>query len=412
MIKEQNKKMISNTAMLYLLTFAKLILPLITFPFLTRILSVSSYGQMTYVKSCTNYMQLIVDFGFLLSATKDIARLTNNSEISKICSKVTYAKIFLSIICFIIYLIMIFFIPILKRDILFSILSLVPIFLSIFLFDYYFRGIEKMHIVAIRFTIAKLISVILTLMFIKNDNQLIYIPVFEILTTIGAVISTIIYLKKEKIKLIRINFVDVIDEIKKSFVFFLSDIASTAFTLINTFLIGILLSESDVAYWGVAYTLISAVQSMYNPISNGIYPTMVKTKSFKTIKRVLFIFMPIIILGIIFCYFAAPSIINIINGPQYIPSIKVFRGLLLLLLFSFPAIILGWPTLGAIDKDYEVTKTTIIASIVHVLGLAILIGTNNFNIFSIAIMRCITEGCLLIVRINYVVKYKQDFKVT
>ena len=407
-----NKNTINNTVMLYILTFAKLVLPLLTFPYLTRVLSVSSYGQLTYVKSCTNYMQLVVDFGFLLSATKDIARIVNKKEeVSEICSRVTFAKIILSFICFIVYVIMIIMIPILNNNVTFSILSIFPIILSIFLFDYYFRGIEKMHILTIRFIIVKIISTVLTLLFVKSDNDLILIPIFDILSSFVAIGSTILYLKKENIHIyVNIHLIkSSFNEIKRSAVYFFSDIASTAFTLINTFLIGLFLTADDVAYWGVAYTLISAVQSMYNPISNGIYPTMVKTKSFGLIKKVLYIFIPITIAGVIFCYFSAPMIINIINGSQYYSSVGVFRGLLLVLLFGFPAIILGWPTLGAIDREKEVTFTTILSAIIHVTGLCILILLNRFNIYSIAITRSITEFFIFILRAIYVFKYRNEF---
>lgn len=409
MLKSQNKKMISNTIMLYLLTFAKLVLPLLTFPYLTRILSVASYGQVTYVKSCTNYIQLIIDFGFLLSATKDIALMNRKKDISELCSKVTLAKIILGFICLFVYIIMILTIPILKLNVAFSLLSIIPILLSIFLFDYYFRGIEKMHIVAIRFIIAKTISVILTFIFIKNDSQLILIPIFDTITNIGAAISTILYLYKHNIRLIRVKFFDAIEEIKKSFTFFASDIASTAFTLVNTFLIGILLNETDVAYWGVAYTLISAVQSMYNPISNGIYPNMVRTKSLNIIKKVFLIFMPITILGVVFCYVAAPWIIQIVNGSQYMNSVPIFRNLLFVLLFGFLAIILGWPSLGAINRNIFVTKSTIYASVIHITVLFILCITDLFTVYNVALARSFTEICLFMFRFYYFKKFKNEF---
>lgn len=46
--------------------------PLLTLPYLTRVLSVESYGVVSYVKAVMQYMQLVVDFGFMLSGTKDI----------------------------------------------------------------------------------------------------------------------------------------------------------------------------------------------------------------------------------------------------------------------------------------------------------------------------------------------------
>ena len=58
--------------MLYIMNIAKMIFPLIVLPYLTRVLTVPGYGVVAYVKAIMAYMQLIVDFGFMLSGTKDI----------------------------------------------------------------------------------------------------------------------------------------------------------------------------------------------------------------------------------------------------------------------------------------------------------------------------------------------------
>ena len=73
-------KVFKNTFMLYLMSFAKLILPLLTMPYLTRVLSEEGYGLMSYVRSYMTYMQLFVDFGFILSSVKDIVKADNDKK--------------------------------------------------------------------------------------------------------------------------------------------------------------------------------------------------------------------------------------------------------------------------------------------------------------------------------------------
>ncbi len=63
-----------NTTWLFIFQFAKIIFPFITLPYLTRILSTDSYGVVTYVKTVMTYMQIFVDFGFILSGTKEIVK--------------------------------------------------------------------------------------------------------------------------------------------------------------------------------------------------------------------------------------------------------------------------------------------------------------------------------------------------
>ena len=65
----KQKNVLKNIIMLYGMSIAKIVFPLLTLPYLTRVLSVESYGVVSYVKAVMQYMQLGVDFGFMLSGT-------------------------------------------------------------------------------------------------------------------------------------------------------------------------------------------------------------------------------------------------------------------------------------------------------------------------------------------------------
>ena len=65
------------------MNIAKMLFPLLTLPYLTRVLSTDCYGSVVYVKSVTTYLQLLVDFGFVLSATKSIVQAREDSPPGK-----------------------------------------------------------------------------------------------------------------------------------------------------------------------------------------------------------------------------------------------------------------------------------------------------------------------------------------
>ena len=96
-VDKKSKLIIKNTSMLLLLNIAKLIFPFVTLPYLTRVLSTEGYGIVSYVKAVMSYMQVIIDFGFMLSATKQIVEVKNNKEeIGKIVGTNIAAKILLT----------------------------------------------------------------------------------------------------------------------------------------------------------------------------------------------------------------------------------------------------------------------------------------------------------------------------
>ena len=409
----QNKKIVKNTTMLYAMNIAKMIFPLITLPYLTRVLSVPGYGMVVYVKAIMQYMQLIVDFGFLLSGTKDIVLAgTNQDKINKEVGNIFVAKLMLSVVAFLGLCCIIPFITILKENILFVILSYIVVFLTCFLMDFFFRGIEKMEVITIRFVIMRGIATLLTFFVVKDDSDLLWIPVLDIAGTIVAIVLVWYELKKNEVKIKPEGIRPVLAKIKESAIYFFSDMATTAFNALNTVLIGIYLDAVGVAFWGVCMQLIGAAQSLYTPITNGIYPHMVRTRDASLLKKTMIRFMPVVILGCIFTLFVAKYAIVIIAGSKYVGASSTLKLLIPVLLFSFPSMLYGWPALGAIGRQKETTITTVTSACFQVALLIVLITTNHFNLVTISIARGCTELVLFSLRFFLCKKYKSDFSIS
>ena len=406
----KNKNIVNNTIMLMIFNIAKIVFPFITLPYLTRILTTDSYGIVAYVKTVMSYMQIFVDFGFVLSATKDIVKCREDkNEMERVIGDTMVARVILGGLGFIVVLILSLALPILRTNILYTMLSYVAVFLSIFLMDFLFRGLERMHVITIRFIVMKIISTILTFVLIKSDQNLILIPILDIVSTLVAILMVWYEIGKMQLKLKFSEMKKVISTLKDSFVYFLSNVAATSLNALSTIIIGIYTSPTEVAYWSLCMQIIGSITACYNPISDGIYPEMIKTKNTAIIKKVLKIFMPIVLAGCIFSYFFANIGFMILGGEKYSNAVPVFRLLIPTLFFGFPAIIFGWPTLGAIGKAKETTVTTIIAISVYIIYIVGLIVTKSFTITNIAIGRSITEMVLFGTRYWFYRKYKSLF---
>lgn len=408
MMKQKN--VLKNIIMLYGMSIAKIVFPLLTLPYLTRVLSVESYGVVSYVKAVMQYMQLAVDFGFMLSGTRDIVNAKNDHEkLEKEVGDILLARIILAVVAFIALLGMIAMIPLLRVNAGYTLLAFATVFLSVFLLDYFFRGIEKMQVITLRFVTMRGIATAMTFVFVHSDKDILFVPLLDAIGSLVAVILVFVELKKENIAIRFSGVKTALEKLKASFVCFASDMATTAFGALNTLLIGAFLPATDVAFWSVCMQLIGAVQTMYTPIADGIYPEMIKTKSWKFIKRLLMIFMPIVFAGSAFSIAVAPYVLQIVGGEQYVAATSLFRALVPVLIFSFPGIVLGWPTLGALDKAAQVTKTTILSAVVQVASLLLLIATGRFTVMWIAIFRCVTEFVLMTSRGWYCWKYRKEF---
>lgn len=404
-------KVTKNTIMLYIMNIAQLILPLVTLPYLTRVLTVDNYGVVNYVKSIMTYMQIIIEFGFILSATKDIVKAGNDKKIiGEITGNVILGKILLSLLSLIVLIIFTIFVPILKNNVAFTMLSFIPIFLSTFLIDFFFRGIEKMEVITIRYIVMKSISTLLTFLFVRGNGDLLMIPILDIIGNVVAILLVWKKVYKLGIKLSFGTMKDIWDSIADSFLYFISSMASTAFGALNTLLVGILLSSKEVAYWSLAMQILGAIQALYTPINNGIYPEMVKERKFSLIIKVIKIFMPVVFIGCLIILLFSKPILFVIGGRKYLEMSYLIKLLIPVIIFSFPAMLFGWPVLGAIDKVKETTTTTVVTAIVQVVGLIVLMLVGEFTLVNIALLRGGTEFILLTSRLYFINKFKFMFK--
>ena len=353
-----------------------MVFPFLILPILTRRLSVEVYGDLTYVKTVMNFMQIFVDFGFMLSATKELAKINqqklntrktiqeaaarkstvqeataqkstaqesaaqkpttqkSNEKFEQVITNTLFARILLGLTGLFITLILCIFIPILHRNLLFTLLSYLAVFLSIFLFDFLFRGLEIIHIMTIRFILMKTVSTLLTIFFVKQDNQLLYIPLFDIFSSILAILLVLFELKKLGFKFQRPNLKASLVSLKTSFIYFLSDISATAFNAISTIIIGLVFSSSEVAFFGLSIQIIVAIQSLLGQLSSGIYPEMVRQKSYKFVSRIFrktFIYVLIFTIAVILL---SPLGLQILAGNKYLTAIPVIQILAITFFFQ------------------------------------------------------------------------------
>ena len=446
-----------NIISLYGFTIAKLVFPMLVLPYLTRVLSLEAYGLVAYVKTIMSYMQQLVDFGFMLSGTREVVEIVQGSAISlrveggsQQCSDssnpsvsfadsppdatpfatswpsspyggrkgdqgmmktnialnqavgdIMVARLLNAGIALLILAILIFAIPILSANKIFVFFSFATIFASIFLFDYVFRGLEQMQVITYRFMVMKSISTVLTFFVVKSDADIMWIPALDLAGSLVAVGLVLFELRKFGITPQFTTLANAVKKLKESAIYFASEASTSVFGALNTVLVGIFLPLAQVAFWSLVMQILGAVQSLYSPITSGLFPRMVATKSKGLLLKMFAIFVPVVFAGCVFTYFISDYAVVLIAGEKYLPSAEVLRWVTPWLFLGFPAMLFGWPALGAIGKVRQVTSTTVGAAIFQVIGLAVLGFTGNFTLLTIAVLRNVTEFLFTCARMSY-----------
>ncbi len=401
-IREKKSTLLNNTILLYILTISNYFFSFITIPYQTRILGPENYGKLGFAIALTTYFQLIFDFGFILSATADVAdNRDNTNRLSAIMSSVIIIKLILIILSFIFLLVLSEFIPKIKEDILLFILFFLYSAINSMLPDYLYRGLENMKIITYRTLAVKFFFTIMIFALLKDRSQYYYVPVLNIIGATGAVIFVYNHVfRKLRVKIVLVKPIDILKTFKKSSYFFYSRIATSVYDATNTFILGLIYPSGNiVGYFTSANNLVKTARSGFSPITDSLYPYMIKNKDYKLIKKILLFSVPIILLGCIFIGILAEPICILLFGKEFKNAALILKLLLPLIVLGLPNYLLGFPTLTPLGLAKYANLSNILAAIIQVIGLVSLNLAGLLNVYSICILTCITELCVLLIRL-------------
>ena len=401
-----------NTIMLYIMTFSSYFLSFITVPYQTRVLGPEKYGLIGVATALMAYFRLVIDFGFLLSATEEVANYRDDKKkLSNILTSVTLCKIVLSVVSFVVLYILCTFVDQWKGNTTFFTLYFVAIAISSFVPDYLYRGIEQMQYITIRSVAIKVLFTCLIFIFVKSSDDYMLIPILQLVGNLLSLLYVYVDLfARLRIFFSKVRFIDIVCSMKKSFFFFLSRIATTVYTVSNTIILDILSRGTATAYYTTADKLVSTAKQGFSPVADSLYPYMVRNKDFNIIKKSLLIIEPIVILGCAILFVCAEPICVWFFGSEYAQTGNVLRALLPIIVVTFPNYIFGFPMLGAMGLSKHANYSTLIGSIIHVLNLCILFFTGNMNIITLAITTSVTECVVLAYRCIVIYRNKKMFR--
>ena len=396
----KNSRLKRNTLFLYAATIVKLIGPLVTLPYLTRVLSVETYGYVSFVKSYATYAQLLLDFGFLLSATKEIALAVGDSEkIGRIAGDTVLEKALLAVAGTLITAVLCTALPLLNTVPLFTWLYYLSCVSTILILDFLYRGLQRMEYAAIPLVIAKIIVVVFTVVFVRGDDDLLLVPLFELMGNACAGLASLALLRKVDVCPSFSSPSVWFRDLKESGVYFLSNFATSFFGALTTFVVGIYLEMSQVAFWSLCMTGVSAAKAIYAPLGNSIFPYMVENRDFALANRIARMgAVPLAVLSLV-VFFFGDGIMSLVGGESYAPAGSVLTLLLPVMVFSFYSMLYGWPVLGVFGSSREVTLTTIGAAVLQIACVAIVIATGQLNLTTLALCCGLSEFFLLASRL-------------
>ena len=408
-INKEDFKIISNN--FFSLTSLKVltyILPLITFPYLIRVLGIEKFGLIMFAQATMYYFEIVVDFGFNLSATREVAlNVKKPNKLNEIISAVFSIKFMLLLFSFLVLIVAINLFDRFLQDSMLYYYSFLKIIALAFFPVWFFQGIEKMKYITLIDILSKSIFTVLIFVFVQSESDYILVPLISGVGYIVGTIFSLIYLfKRFKKSFIICSFSVIKKYFNDSLMFFLSRVSVSLYTTSNAFVLGLVTSNIMVGYYAVAEKLYMVIRQMYQPIVQVIYPYISKTRNVKFFKKLYPIIILLNFIGIYVLWQFAAEIIQLVTTETFFESVKVFRILLIVACIVVPSVLIGYPFLAALGYKNEANYSTIIGSLFHVISLTVLFFCNSIDIYNIVYLLIITELIVLLYRLYVVYNNK------
>jgi polysaccharide transporter, PST family len=391
------KRLITNFISLATVQGLNFILPLISLPYLLRVVGPSNYGLISTAQAFVQYFILFTDYGFNLVATRDISiAREDKKQVSVIFSTVMLVRILLLAFSFLVLFVVVSFIPKFQHDSMVYYLTFGMAVGNVLFPIWFFQGMENMKVISILNIVSKAIFTIGIFILVKGPSQYLYVAVLNSLGYILiGVIGLFLVIFKYKIKVIKPSKEQIIHQLKEGWDIFVSNIVTSLYTNSNIFILSFFASNKIVGYYAGADKIVKAVSSVVGPLIQTVYPFLSralqesKEKAIGIINKIfILITVTMGLLSVILGVFAKP-LVNLLAA-KYVESIQLLQ-----IMAGLP-LILGWASvlgiLTMINFDYkrQLSRIYICASILSVILMAILVPT--FKQYGTAWNAILTEG--------------------
>jgi PST family polysaccharide transporter len=407
-INLEYKKLLKNFISLVIVQGGNYILPLITFPYLVMHLGIENYGKVTYALAFSQYFVILTSFGFNLSTPKEIAEnIINTNRIKRIFTDVLIGKTFLLVLSAILILMLSYTVPIISENILIIQYSFIAVIAQAIMPIWLFQGLENMKWITVINIFSKILYTISIFIFIKAESDFILVPLISgISQLIAAIIGLFIVFFFLKISFLKPTISDMMKQLRFSAPFFLSRVSVSLYTTSNTFFLGTFGTMEMAGNFAIAEKLYMALQGVYHPAVNALYPFISRLKKNDIFINILKRASILNFFFLLLIYLLSEHIFNILFKNYNLISLEIFKYILFICVFIFPSILLGYPFLAAMGHSKFTNSTVIIASILHVLLLLLLsfLGS-GLDEFKIVVALFFTEATVLILRIYGIRKY-------
>ncbi len=355
-----------------------IILPLVTAPYVARVIGAEGNGIYSYTYSIVQYFALFAMLGLNNYGNRTIAKCRDNKEkLSKEFCSIYFFQLCMSAFTLMIYIVYICTFG--QKYFIFALIQMIYLLSTCFDINWLFFGLEKFKLTVTRNIIIRILSTIFIFIFVKTEKDLI---LYTILMSGSHLLSQILlwpFLKRE-VNFVRPNFKDVIKHLKPNFILFIPVIAVSIYKIMDKIMLGNMTNINNVGYYEYAERIINIPLGVITALGTVMLPRIsnmiakgekdnVKYYIDKSMQFMAFLSIPICF-GLIT---VAPNFIPIFLGNEFKQTGIIIQYLAITILFISWANIIRTQYLIPNEKDKTYIISVIIGAIVNYIINIILI---------------------------------------
>lgn len=354
--------------------FLNLLIPMIVFPYVSRVLGPEGLGKVEFANSVVAYFVLFTSLGIPTYGIREIARTRDNKEnYSTIVYELSSILAVTCVIGYVLYFGLIYFIPNFRSELYLFFVVAPSIFFTDFSYDWFFQGIENQSYVTKRYIFVKIIQVTLIVLLVKESSQ--YILYGGILIGINgcATIFNIIHLKKYLVR-IKKNSLNYKRHLKPIFAIFASAIAVSIYTNVDVTMVGLIVGDEAVGLYVTPNRIVRILIQCVTVLGSVMIPRLENFLANNKQDEYYVLLNKSLGFTLLFCVpiffgvqIVAKDLILLFAGSQFEASILSLQLLSPILLFIPMAHFVGLQILYPHRMEYKYTIAVTVAAVINIV---------------------------------------------
>jgi O-antigen/teichoic acid export membrane protein len=358
-----------NALMNVILTASSFLYPLITFPYVSRVLLVAGNGKVNFAASVANYFMMVASLGIPTYGVRACAQVRDNKdELSKTAQEILIINLIATVLVSITYIICIFTVPRFSQDKVLLFIEGINIVLNMFGANWLYQALEKYDYITVRSIIFKAISVVLMFMFVhKASDYRIYAFTF-VFANVGSNVLNFLRLRRY-ISFKKFSNYNLKKHLGPIFILFAQNVTVSIYTNLDTVMLGFMRDDTQVGLYTAAVKFKGLLTGVVVSLGNVLLPRMsfyvknnLKSEFEKlmasALNTIFFLAFPIVVYFVL----ASRDCILFIAGGQYLGAVLAMQIITLAVLPNGLTGIIGVQILTPLNREKQVLYSVIIGA--------------------------------------------------